>query len=85
MCMINEMKRRIDELESQLYWQPIESAPSDGSEFIARGFHDSGGREEMKACTVIKHYGSFLRDNNGYGFTVTCYPTHWTPMPDAPR
>lgn len=82
--MINEMKRRIDEMESRQKWQPIETAPI-GVDIIGRGFYDFDGKVKMKPRTVVYNGRSAWRDNDGYGMTVMCYPTEWMPLPDAPR
>jgi hypothetical protein len=55
-------------------WQPIETAPKDGSVFL--GYYDDW------QCTMIYDRGNrmFLTDD-GRNFA---YPTHWMPLPPPP-
>jgi hypothetical protein len=64
-------------------WQPIETAPKDGTVVIVRGFYDADGEVSMKAAAA-QYDKRWMRDNNGYGYTVSCYPTHWMPLPELP-
>lgn len=75
-------------------WQPIETAPKaitrswDNSEYgahiLAYPVHGEVARvrwwqsksEEARA----KGYQNFLADGG-----MACHPTHWMPLPDAPR
>lgn len=66
-------------------WQPIAAAPKDGTIIIVRGFQDAQGRTPMLAAAAqwvgqSETHGLWMRDNNGYGFTVSCSPTHWMPL-----
>lgn len=48
------------------------------------GYGDYGdGAKGIFEC--LYRDGSFWRSNNGYGFTVTCYPTHYMPLPGPPE
>jgi len=66
-------------------WQPIETAPTEDTIVIVKGFYDRPapyGREIMLAAAARSQAGvMWWRDNNGYGFVVQCYPTHWLKMP----
>lgn len=68
-------------------WQPIETAPTEDTIVIVKGFYDRPepyGKEIMLAAAARSHAGvMWWRDNNGYGFVVQCYPTDWHPMPES--
>ena len=66
-------------------WKPIETAPRNGEIVVVKGWYDSAEKEKMLAAAArVSSYDSsgkdiWFRDNNGYGFTVQCNPTHWGP------
>lgn len=67
-------------------WQPIETAPRDGTPIIGRGFYTRNGQTPMLCVAMVGgRDGIWWRDNNGYGFTVSCHPTHWMPIPEDPK
>ncbi len=65
-------------------WQPIGTAPTEDATVIVKGFYDRPhGKEIMLAAAARSRAGvMWWRDNNGYGFTVQCFPTHWMPLPE---
>jgi hypothetical protein len=68
-------------------WQPIETAPKDGTHFLAVGpdgeigivsRHDHGGEKRNPK----HHYECWVTDfNSAKGLP----PTHWMPLPEAPK
>ena len=69
-------------------WQPIETAPKDGTEFLGFG----GGVEGVQGIQVVRwceRVGCWETpeasledwDNQAEGYSR---PTHWMPLPDAP-
>jgi hypothetical protein len=64
-------------------WQTIETAPMDGTIIILRGLWNASGTLPMLAVAGCynQHLGWWMRDNQGCGFTVSCSPTHWMPLP----
>ena len=67
-------------------WQPIETAPKDGSEFLAIGnnFGDPGmGRH----YAVVKYdrWGFFSGDEENQTFVENEFLTHWILLPNAPK
>lgn len=67
-------------------WQPIDTAPKDGTTIIIGGCvngpavrtaHWGGGAYNHSA----KHYDRDWADGGNYGFK----PTHWMPLPAAPK
>lgn len=66
-------------------WKPIETAPRDGTEYIAT---------DGQICTVENHPegympGTWTKDGNkwsGYASRHIGYsPTHWIPLPEPPK
>ena len=69
---------RIEELEAKLAWQPIETAPKDGTEIIVGAslpWH--GWRCDMVAWDKNR---TMWWDNNGLPYQ----PTHWMSLPAPP-
>lgn len=67
-------------------WQPIKTAPKDGTVVIVRGFYDCYGTPmQATAAQFRENYGYWMRDNFGTGYTVSCNPTHWMPLPEPPK
>jgi hypothetical protein len=63
-------------------WISVEDEmPEEGEIIIGRGSYDFDGRKLIATAVKLKG-GMWWRDNNGYGFTVSCHPTHWIPLPD---
>lgn len=77
---------------SKMEWQPIETAPKDGSVFdVWLGNADESDRDFY--CTVGGFRAPGWHWLNGkfrpflHGISITCFqePTHWMPLPDAPN
>ena len=79
-------------------WQPIETAPKDGSAFLAYGVHDHEGHTAAGRITwdIGDHWWAIIlwdtwRPNLGKrwvfskdGFATWSAPTHWMPLPEPP-
>ena len=59
-------------------WQPIETAPKDGTHFLA--YEECG---DMYRAAYGAH--DTLEAFCGQYVTETPEPTHWMPLPDAPE
>jgi hypothetical protein len=70
--------------ESKMTWQPIETAPKDGTVVIVCGYYDADGEVLMKAAAA-QYNKRWMMDNDGYGYTVSCYPVLWMPMPNPTK
>lgn len=83
-------------LQTERGWQPIETAPKDGSDILVYDSEDkqtvmvfygdsaSGfGRRYGKAAMAFCVSGSF-NDSMG-GFDTVDAPTHWMPLPEPPE
>lgn len=65
-------------------WQPIETAPKDGTAiWVATIFsgHGTGCMEPVR--THYHHYGEWT--NIYTGNSINWKPTHWQPLPEAPK
>lgn len=63
-------------------WRPIETAPKDGSGFLA--FWETNTRlDDRSYGVVVFHRGEWCSPDN-YSDTYGD-PTHWMPLPAAPR
>ncbi len=81
-CANNPWNKRIAELEAQLEWQPIETAPEDGTEVLASGFlyDDPANGRWIEACKFWWS-GWVLSSNDSKVYN----PTHWMPLPEPPK
>lgn len=76
-------------------WQPIESAPLDGTRVLLwMEPHDAiSEREQEEPCVVIGYYVVWserskregMRDGWSWYGPVRCKPTHWRPLPAGPE
>lgn len=65
-------------------WQPIDTAPKDGTPFLAYDSH----RQAMFVAKWHHNYSDNPADgywSNIVGDDDTCHPTHWMPLPKAPK
>jgi len=66
-------------------WQPIETAPKDGTRILAYGVC---GYEDVAGIATVKwHRGSWVCDPNEateYDYEE-CKITHWMPLPEPPK
>ncbi len=65
-------------------WQPIETAPKDGTAIIVCGSYDREGREQMLAAPARWRGDLKWMRHKGFGFSSQCHPTHWMPLPPLP-
>lgn len=74
-------------------WQPIETAPKDGTEIIGLGYppnatnnHFCYGPDvrKIKAWRIGTSIGWSARNDFG-SFTVGFDPNHWMPLPAPPK
>ena len=70
--------KRIKELETASVWQPIETAPKDGTDILL-WVNDS---EAVTGCTLPNdRYWSMPIPSMYYEYD---HPTHWMPLPQPP-
>ena len=62
-------------------WQPIETAPKDGSEILAfaRGNRDFYGVAQWAEAQAA------FNSVAGWFWTFAIRPTHWMPLPEPPK
>jgi len=76
------MSERVHEQEAVLpsQWQPIETAPKDGTDVLIAEYGD----------VAIAHWdrfgrGRWLGPRDNYGQCEIMQPTHWLPLPEPPQ
>lgn len=79
------LRAEIDALKAEREWQPIETAPKDGTEIVAfRPLAEETGDPRIVVCKTSKH--PKLSSQGVEHFTDRwCHPTHWMPLPPAPE
>jgi hypothetical protein len=70
------------QLEQVREWQPIETAPKDGSEVLVCGWNVCGG---VKKQVVRVGRWSSNCWQTGHAYNGFMYTTHWMPLPDPPE
>ena len=63
-------------------WQPIETAPKDGTRILAYGLE----RKRYWIVDVVRWHqpGNPVHDGFWIGTHYTIKPTHWMPLPEPP-
>lgn len=71
---------------TELAWQPIETAPRDGTWFLGYSY-----RRDVQDTIEVWHWDADSDRDGGGGFWINAYdsnideyPTHWTPLPAPP-
>lgn len=59
-------------------WQPIETAPKDGTEIILAGQFRNGQKWDIRS-------GFYSMSRSKWPYVGESYPTHWMPLPEAPK
>ena len=72
---VQAQAQRIAELEAAQGWQPIETAPKDGTAMLVYPHLNGCG-----AVARLTRYGQWLTLPGRY----TVHPTHWMPLPAPP-
>jgi hypothetical protein len=70
-------------------WQPIETAPKDGSEFLSYSPDIFGQTKYGFQCVCFFDGREFYISDDEYGRGDMCNtevtPTHWMPLPAPPK
>lgn len=68
-------------------WQPIETAPKDGTEILIVGVYPDGMAGNVEAGFFDHDSGYWAGTYyDGYGYTYNNpEPTHWMPLPEPPE
>lgn len=81
---MDDARDRIEALMAERQWQPIETAPKDGTDIIVLLTH----MERPRAWTGRWHKGlkrwSIDHGMQRYQPAEMAYPTHWMPLPQPP-
>ena len=73
--LLKELRAELAALKAENEWQPIETAPKDGSHFIGAEFYDDKWWYE-------EIWWSYSWEFSGGNFVTR--PTHWMPLPKPP-
>ena len=78
-----------DTLQS-MQWQPIESAPRDGTYILLLMVDGNVEKGYFQKSKYNAFHGFFIVNNGdytdgGYGSDYKCEPTHWMPLPTPPQ
>ena len=65
-------------------WQPIETAPKDGSFYLAFGEGKTWTQNQPNGCYPGEWYFSESR-GEWRGYSLTDESTHWMPLPTQPK
>lgn len=70
-------------------WQPIETAPKDGTAILAwpiwgGGFYSPEGETQIAYVMRWEERKSIWVEASGEEY-MQCSPTHWMPLPPAPK
>lgn len=63
-------------------WQPIETAPRDGTEFLCGWFYRD---RFLWDVGKVRRLGNGLHVFSRARSTHTIYPSHWMPLPPPPK
>lgn len=87
--LIDDLIRERDKLREILEWQPIETAPKDGTPILIssanwrtawRGYYRSAQTEPEDR--VVRFGEGWTRDNYA---DINLIATHWMPLPEPPK
>lgn len=71
------LKDEVERLRKATEWQPIETAPRDGTEIFA-----CVGKYGFEATAFYSGRWNLSNDDDGYAWPYN--PTHWMPIPQPP-
>jgi hypothetical protein len=78
-----KLREIIAELEARTTWQPIETAPKDGTHFLAlRSYMEETIDEVWYHDDVM---GNFELGGTNWFYPPDGFPTHWMPLPEPPK
>ena len=93
--LIRALRSALTASEQQRTWQPIETAPKDGTSILIYGgtYNDNEGYYHDMECrfpTLAFWSGNYMPhwhgDNlDGHDRWNVHQPTHWMPLPEAPK
>ena len=73
-------------------WQPIETAPKDGTKILLGGTQYPNTEQDITRIGRWYHTGYSVPDNGTFILDVGnntriegTFPTHWMPLPEPPR
>jgi len=80
----SEVERLKSEVERLTKWQPIETAPRDGTEIIGRAGLWVEVTAFFKGTKPWERKEAWVTSNDDEGYAQDFKPTHWLPLPEIP-
>ena len=81
--IVAKLKAENERLKWAQTWQPIESAPKDGTRILTIDA-DFDSHEGADVARYTGAFGGAWLDNSKH-IPKTIYPTHWMPLPTPPE
>lgn len=81
------LQQELEAVKARFSWQPIETAPKDGTYVLVRNEHGT-----WVAHYVAQYQSGFVPDQKWHSMLLNCrhmprfcslVPTHWQPLPDS--
>lgn len=79
----NKQRKMLKE-GNDMEWQPISTAPKDGTKILIHFQCEDFSDVDIYVAFYSRFFSSPWRIINDFGFNEHV-PTHWMPLPDAPK
>lgn len=83
-CFVNEATAEIERLRGLTEWQPIETAPKDGTQILLAGVCQAPSIDAGES-SVVKGYWTDFNTGGWVWYGAAMDFTHWMPLPTPPE